>query len=91
MLQSSIINDGAITLTIYDFPEIGDILEKHTHDKTTVHYTIVAAGTVNYQVTGEPDKTYTTGSIIKSLPGQEHGFVSLTPRARIVNIPYGKA
>lgn len=91
MLQSKPLELGRLRGTIYDFPEINDILAMHTHSPENVHITIVARGKIRMSGGVTPDKIDWTrevliGAIIDWEPGQWHEFVGLESNTRIVNI-----
>lgn len=91
MLRSKTIQDGILTMAVYDFEQKGDVLEPHTHSKVDAHYSIVAAGVLLLRQAGQPDRTLAAGAYVKIDPGVEHSFVALTPRARLFNPLYGGA
>lgn len=76
---------GDIKGTIYDFPEVGDVLPKHNHTEDNVHITIVTSGRVrayshDWSIEAGP------GQILDFRPGEPHEFMSLEPNTRIINI-----
>lgn len=76
---------GVIEGTIYDFPEVGDVLPMHSHREVDTHITIVARG--SFRILGDGwEKTYSAGDIMDWMPDQQHEFVSLEPNSRCVNI-----
>ena len=76
---------GDLPVLIYDFPEIGDVLEMHTHDEKSVHVTIVARGA--FKASGEGwEQMVKAGDFLDWAPYQPHEFVSLEADSRIVNI-----
>ena len=85
MLQYKLFNFGKLNGTIYDFPEINDILPKHDHDETNVHITVVARG--KFKAVGDGwEKELSSGDVVDWQPHQPHEFISLEPNSRIVNI-----
>lgn len=78
-------NFGNIRGTIYDFPNVNDVLPMHTHDEATAHITIVAKGKMQITV-NEVTQEYECGKVIDLPANQEHEFVALEPGSRIVNI-----
>lgn len=76
---------GDLQISIYDATDIGDILPMHTHDRTTVHITIIARG--SFRVKGEAwEREHKAGDIIDWKAGQPHELTALEPNARFVNI-----
>ena len=72
-------------MVIYDFENIDDELPLHTHTEHDVHISIVARG--GFLLFGEDwQKEIHTGMILDWEPGQYHGFKSLEPRSRLINI-----
>jgi quercetin dioxygenase-like cupin family protein len=76
---------GNLKGAIYDFPEIGDILPKHSHVESTAHITIVARGKIRVTA-GDWIEDVECGKVVDLPAFQEHEFVSLEPGSRIVNI-----
>jgi len=76
---------GKLKGAIYDFPEIGDILPKHSHTELTAHITIVAKGKIRITAGNWTDDVE-CGKVIDLPAFQEHEFVALEPNSRIVNI-----
>ena len=75
-------------MSIYDFPEVGDILPMHTHDEASAHITIVARG--SFRAFGnEWHRTLNSGDIVDWPAHQEHEFIALEPNSRLVNIIKG--
>ena len=79
---------GIINGTIYDFPEVEDILPSHVHTETTNHITIVARGSFTVNL---PERTMTLncGDVVNWPANQAHEFVALEPNSRLVNIVKG--
>lgn len=85
MLQGTSLNFGKLSGTIYDAPEIGDILPMHSHDEETVHITIIARG--SFRVHGDGwEMTAKAGDVIDWRVGQSHELIALEPNSRFVNI-----
>ena len=77
---------GKITTTVYDFPEINDILPMHNHDENTVHLSIVARG--SFRIHGDGwEMISKAGDVVDWEPGKAHEFIALEPNSRLVNIP----
>lgn len=91
MLIENKIVDGSAVMTCYDFENVGDELPAHTHDAATVHYSIVANGVLKMVGKDQPEQVLPCGSMIRIEAGIDHGFVAMTPRARLVNVVYGRA
>ena len=84
-MHSTPLSLGKLTGTIYDFDNVGDELEKHVHDETTIHISIVARGRL--KVFGDGWETEAnTGAVLDWSVGQWHGFIALEPDTRLVNI-----
>jgi len=76
---------GDLTLIVYDFAELGDVLPMHSHNYMDNHITIVARG--SFKVCGKNwEKTADEGTILDWSEGQEHEFTSLSANARLVNV-----
>ena len=85
MLRDTPLSIGTSAGTIYDFDNIGDILDMHSHTESDVHYTIIARG--SFRVWGDDfDQTVSAGAILDWQPGVNHGFSALEPNSRLVNI-----
>ena len=85
MLQAKQFSLGKLFGTVYDFPEIDDILEMHKHTEHNVHITIVARG--SFRVHGEGyDIVSKAGDVLDWEPHQLHEFIALETNSRIVNI-----
>ena len=88
MLQSKPLMLGKLVGTIYDFPEVGDELERHTHGPEDVHISIVARGRLRAFGDGW-EQELSAGAILDWEPGVYHGFVALEANTRLVNIVKG--
>jgi len=76
---------GELSGTIYDFEVAGDVLPMHNHDETNAHITIVARGSV--KASGEGwERIFKSGAIIDFPANQQHEFLALEDKTRIVNI-----
>ena len=85
MLQTKPLNRGTISGTIYDYPEVGDILPMHIHDEQSVHITIVARG--SFQAHGNGwERTLNCGDVVDWKANDPHEFISLEANSRMVNI-----
>ena len=79
---------GKLTGSIYDAPEVDDILPMHTHGEADVHITIVARG--SFRVHGDGwEMTAKAGDVIDWKVGQRHELIALEPNSRFVNIVKG--
>jgi quercetin dioxygenase-like cupin family protein len=88
LLSDRHISFGKLTGTIYDFPEVGDELPRHTHTEQDVHISIVARG--RFLAFGDGwEREVNTGAILDWEPGIYHGFKALEPNSRLVNIVKG--
>jgi quercetin dioxygenase-like cupin family protein len=85
MLQVKRLSLGKLFGSVYDFPEINDVLEMHKHTDRDVHITIVARG--SFRIHGEGyDITSKAGDVLDWDVNQLHEFIALEPNSRIVNI-----
>jgi len=90
MLQVKPINFGKLNGSVYDAPEVNDILPMHTHDEETVHITIVARG--SFKIHGDGwELIAKAGDVLDWKPGQRHELIALEPNSRFVNIVKGVA
>jgi quercetin dioxygenase-like cupin family protein len=88
MLQSKPIETGSLHGMIYDAQDPGDMLPMHTHDKQTVHITIIARG--SFRVHGDGwEMISKSGDVIDWQVGQAHELIALEPNSRFVNIIKG--
>lgn len=88
MIQAKNIFFGKLTGSIYDAPEMDDVLEMHTHDETTVHITIIARG--SFRVHGDGwEMVAKAGDVLDWKVGQAHELIALEPNSRFVNIVKG--
>jgi uncharacterized RmlC-like cupin family protein len=85
MLQATRIKFEKLIGTIYDFPLVGDELPKHWHKENQSHISIVARG--SFRTFGNTwEKVVSSGDVIDWPAMRPHGFVSLEPNSRLVNI-----
>lgn len=85
MLSDRHIAFGKLTGVIYDFPEVGDELPRHTHTAEDVHISIVARGKLLAFGDGW-EREVSAGAILDWEPGVYHGFRAIEPNSRLVNI-----
>ena len=85
MLQFKPFNLGTVGCSLYDFPEVGDELEMHTHTEKDIHFSVIARGKL---LVFGPDweKEVESGTILDWEPGQWHGFRALEANSRLLNI-----
>lgn len=76
---------GNLRISIYDFPNAGDILPSHSHAEETAHITIVAKGRIRVTA-GNWTQSIECGKVLDLPANQEHEFVAEEPDSRIVNI-----
>jgi quercetin dioxygenase-like cupin family protein len=88
MLQAKPFNLGKLVGTIYDFPEINDVLPMHTHDETTVHISVIAKGSFKAHGDGW-ERTLISGNMIDWPAHQAHEFIALEASSRLINIVKG--
>jgi len=88
MLATKQFEFGKLNGTIYDFPEVDDVLPMHSHGESTVHITIVARG--SFKVIGDGwEMISKAGDVIDWKVDQAHELVALEPNSRFVNILKG--
>lgn len=85
IVSPHLIEFGKLKGAIYDFPNVGDVLPKHTHNELTAHITIVAKGKVKV-TSGDWVYEAECGKVIDLPANEEHEFVALESDSRIVNI-----
>lgn len=85
LLQSKSFSLGKLVGVIYDFPEVGDELERHTHTEQDVHITIVSRGRIIVLGDGW-EREASAGVVLDWEPGVYHAFRALDPNTRVVNI-----
>ncbi len=89
MMHSQTKQFGKLTGTIFDFPEVDDVLPMHDHDESTVHITIVARGSFKAHGDGW-EMTAKAGDVIDWKVGQRHELIALEPNSRFINIVKGE-
>jgi quercetin dioxygenase-like cupin family protein len=85
MLLSKQASFGDLKCSIYDFEQKGDILPKHNHNRSDVHITIVARGSVK-AYSHDWEKEVKNGGIIDFIEGEPHEIIALEDNTRIINI-----
>jgi quercetin dioxygenase-like cupin family protein len=88
LLSDRPITYGKLTGTIYDFPEVGDELPRHTHGQHDVHISIVARGRLLAFGDGW-EREVSAGAVMDWEPGVYHGFRAIEANSRLVNIIKG--
>jgi quercetin dioxygenase-like cupin family protein len=85
MLQVKPVTFGKLSGSIYDAPEVDDILPMHSHDEASVHITIIARG--SFKVHGDGwEMVAKAGDVLDWKVGQAHELIALEPNSRFVNI-----
>ena len=85
MMETKQISFGVINGTIYDFPEVDDVLPMHTHNEQSVHISIVAKG--SFKAHGEGwERTLVNGNVVDWPANYPHEFIALEAGSRLVNI-----
>ena len=90
MLQAKPLLLGKLVGTIYDFPEVGDVLPMHSHTEADVHISVVARGSFKARGNGW-ERTVNAGDVLDWQPNQPHEFIALEANSRLVNIVKGSA
>jgi quercetin dioxygenase-like cupin family protein len=85
MIQVKIVVLGDLKTSIYDFPNINDVLPMHVHDDVTNHITVVARGSFRAHGNGW-EKTVVAGDVLDWQPHDPHEFIALEEQSRLVNI-----
>lgn len=88
MLQVKPFLLGKLKGTIYDFPEVGDVLPMHNHTDADVHISIIARGSFRTHGDGW-ERVVNTGDVLDWQPNEPHEFIALVANSRLVNIPKG--
>lgn len=88
MLEVKPFTLGRLVGSIYDFPEIGDVLPMHSHTENDVHISIVARGSFKTHGIGW-ERISHAGDVLDWKPGDPHEFVALEANSRLVNIVKG--
>jgi quercetin dioxygenase-like cupin family protein len=71
--------------TIYDFPEINDVLPMHAHTEFNNHITIICRGSFKAHGDGW-EMIAKEGDVLDWQAGQNHELIALQPNSRFVNI-----
>lgn len=85
MLQTKPFILGNLVGTIYDFPEVDDVLPMHTHTESDVHISVVAKGSFWAHGNGW-ERIVVAGDVLDWRANDPHEFVALDAGARLVNI-----
>lgn len=88
MLQTKPLLLGKLTGTIYDFPEVGDVLPMHSHSEADVHISVVAKGSFRAHGNGW-ERLVSAGDVLDWRANDPHEFISLEASSRLVNIVKG--
>ena len=78
---------GKLRICVITFEHVGDELPAHSHDAETNHITIISRG--DFECTGDPrvaGEILSPGDAVDWGAGIQHGFIALTPGARIIQI-----
>jgi len=74
-LENKPLSFGKLSGTIYDAPDVGDILPMHTHGEKDVHITVVARG--SFRVHGDGwEMVAKAGDVLDWKPGQAHELIA---------------
>lgn len=85
MLEAKPFTLGKLTGSIYDFPEVSDVLPMHTHTEYDVHITVVSRGSFLTRGAGW-EREVKAGDVLDWRPNEPHEFVALEAQSRLVNI-----
>ena len=85
MMKITPISFGVINGSVYDFPEIDDVLPMHSHTEDDSHISIVAKGSFRAHGDGW-ERTLVTGNVVDWPAYYPHEFVALEANSRLVNI-----
>lgn len=88
MLQAKPFKLGKLVGTIYDFPEVGDVLPLHSHSEADVHISVVARGSFRARGNGW-ERVVSAGDVLDWRANDPHEFISLEAASRLVNIVKG--
>lgn len=88
MLQTKPITFGKLNGTIYDAPDVNDILPMHSHGESDIHITIIARGSFKVHGNGW-EMVAKAGDVLDWRVGQAHELIALEPNSRFVNIIKG--
>lgn len=76
---------GDLRGTMFTFEKAGESLEKHIHDETTIHVTIVARGSVRV-CSHDWERIAVAGQLVDFRIGEPHEIVALEDGTRVFNI-----
>ena len=77
---------GKVFTSVYEFPEVDDVLPMHNHSDVDVHISIVARG--SFRIHGDGwEMVSKAGDVVDWEPGKAHEFIALEPNSRLINIP----
>lgn len=88
MIQVKPFTLGKLTGSIYDFPEVGDVLPMHSHGQADVHISVVARGSFRAHGNGW-QRVVMSGDVLDWQVNDPHEFVALDAGSRLVNIVKG--
>jgi quercetin dioxygenase-like cupin family protein len=88
MLEAKPFTLGRLSGTIYDFPEVGDVLPMHTHSEANVHITVVARGAFLAHGAGW-QREVRAGDVLDWRPNDPHEFIANEADSRLVNVIKG--
>jgi quercetin dioxygenase-like cupin family protein len=81
---------GNLKGTVYDFEVKGDVLPMHWHAPENTHISIVGRGSFKaHGPEGTWEKTLNTGDVVDWQAYQQHEFIALEDKSRLVNIVKG--
>jgi quercetin dioxygenase-like cupin family protein len=81
---------GNLKGTVYDFEVKGDVLPMHWHAPENTHITIVGRGSFKaHGPEGTWEKVLNTGDVVDWQAYQQHEFIALEDKSRLVNIVKG--
>ncbi len=89
MLSVKPFTSGDLSGSIYDFPEVGDVLPMHFHPAGEGHLTMVMIGPIRAHSTNGWDQVLESGRVIDWMPNDPHEFVAMVAGARMTNIRNG--
>jgi len=86
-VRSIMVNDS-MWGAVYTFEKVGDVFPIHTHTEHDNHITVLMHGKIKLlgKYEGTIIEAIPGGTIIKWIPGEPHGFESITDGATIFNI-----
>jgi quercetin dioxygenase-like cupin family protein len=77
---------GDLSLSIYTYENKDDVLPMHTHNRETIHITIVAKGSVKVHGPSIPETEYKAGSVVDFKEDHPHEITAMEDNSRIINI-----